>query len=754
MAVPLYESQVRAPQVPGVELGTMQPVVGSSGEGIGAATSKLGEVLLHIGVKMKEARDQTEIAAATTDYLIKTHDAEREGVNSRDFRNAPQEFRNSQEALIAEATGSVSDPAKRAQLAARLTAHGLSSLGRVERAAHAREQNANLAALNTSEIDAQRRYNEANSDIEREAARRAHIGAIAGQVAGGWMSAQQGQQRTQAFNTNLDRSQYIADERVDPQGTRARLNDPKYLPNITDPRERELLKNQASNAADQLVIDRASVVAVNDEPTAREMVDRIEQPHNRYRAQHAIDTVVAQQEAERVRQVRAAAETARSMNDNIDIMKRGFMVDPVQAEQTLAANRLAAQAGDKAAAKYVHDYEFQSRLQPIVRQAYGMPIRELQTQIQNMEASMRAPGAKTTPEQVMALDAFKAVHANILAKRESSPIELGTLFGSNVYQLNALPIDNVKDQAFTGELSRRQPLIAGQQARIGGTANVLQEDEKTALKARWDEGSPQERFNIAAAISGSLTGRAYDDTMAAITAGDTVANVAGREAQRRPDLARELLVGQTLMHTPGLPKNKPEMLTTVLREKLGSQVFHDINEQTAAIEAAKALYVARMGAGQALYETPDERVLAKALEDVTGPITSINGRKVPTGTIRREVFEKSWRSLNDATLTILGGAVNNNGAPVSAEEVRTYGVLKPMSLGGTAYAVGVRDDTAPDRFAPYHRSEAAGGGALVIDMRNLVRARDPREPLARDELTTRTLRRPKGTLQDTETIDY
>src|SRR5689334_20200858 len=129
--IPLFESEQRAPQAQGFALGTTSQVVASDGSAVGGALAAVGQQLSTIADMRKRARDATEVATATSEYLTKLHNAEREGVASNDFRVAPGEFRTRADAILKEATGKISDPIRRAQLSADLEARGLVSLGRV-----------------------------------------------------------------------------------------------------------------------------------------------------------------------------------------------------------------------------------------------------------------------------------------------------------------------------------------------------------------------------------------------------------------------------------------------------------------------------------------------------------------------------------------------------------------------------------------------------------------------------------------------
>lgn len=736
MAVPLYESEARAPQAPAFGLGTTPQVVTSDGSAVGGALAKVGEALTGFAVKLQEARDQTEVATATTDYLVGLHEAERSGVTSEKYKDAPGEFRARADALLAEATGRISNPVRRAQLAARLTSHGLTALGRVEKAALARETDANVAALDQQELTAWREATSAASDTEREAAGARYRSAVAAAAAHGWISQQAAVARTLRLETNLQRADLMRRMREDPEAARALLDDPANFPAL-DPVTRESFRNHAANASDQVKIDRIASIAAEDPDTATALIEGIAQPHNRYRAQAAIEQVRRRQEAELDRAVKQAAAASRSGDDVLDVIKQGYDADPLRVEAVRTANLAAAARGDAAAAKYVRDLDTQIALAPHVRRAWATPLIELDGEIGRMEAELGKAGANVKPEQVIALKAFQAVRDEIRKRRGSEPIVLGGEYGARFYTLGPLdPRAAPDDPAFAGELARRSPHGIAVQTMFGGSASVLRAEEATALKDRWSQAAPDERFRLLKTFADNLSGRAYEDTVKAVAGDDAALRYVGRLAQTRPELAREVMQGQALIGAAGVT-DKKDTVREALRSKLGGQLYPDVGEQNTAIEAARALYVARRGRAGALYEDPDPSALEKAIEEVTGAIVRRNGARVPAPPgMLPATFDALLDNLDAEGLGAMGGARDGRGVPVTPATIRSYAILKPFDVGGSRYAVGLPDPRAHDGFAPLFTHDFE---PLVFDARAMAARKPPAKAGPRGSARQRTV---------------
>lgn len=727
MPAPTYESQGQAPHAGPVDLGlTPQPQL-PTGENVAHAVNQAGTALGQFAEKLQHAHEEIDVANATADYLVGVNSLEKKAVENarKDYKTAPGEFQRDNEALISEVTGRISDPVKRAQLTARLTSHGLTSEGKVERVALGVESDANRAAQDEQEAAGLREAGAAASPAEKAAAVARYISGIRSAADAGTISRQEAVIRAQRFSTSIDRADAMALIRANPEEADKALANPKMFPSF-DPVTRETFRAHAATAADQVRMDRITIAAQRDPEQARaSLADSELSPHNIYRAQAIIDNAERQRDLDLDRAAKSAAAAARNKDDVLDLVKSGFDVGGQRIEEVRAANLAAAARGDDAAAKYVRELDLQMSLQPFVRAAWSTPPAMLDHSIKAMEADMTAAGGDATPMQKVALEAFRKVRDEVHQRRDTEAIVLGGENGARFYRLGPIdPKASPDDDNFRSELARRGGHALLAHTTFGGSAVAFTADETKALRDRYGEAGPDEKFDLLKSFSDTLRGRAYEDTVTAIAGKGAANQFVGRLARDRPELAREILQGEALLHAEGV-KDKPATLHDALASKVGGQLYPDVREQSSAIEAAKALYVARRGRAGALYEAPDASVMEKAIDDVMGPIVKRNGVKVPRAPgIAPSAFDAALNRLDDDGLKLMGGARDRTGMPVDPRTIRNYGVLKPLTVGGASYVVGLPDPKSPDGFAPLHTHDFE---PLVFDMRALAADRIARD---------------------------
>jgi hypothetical protein len=710
----LYISQgqigeLRAPSATPVEPSALPPSGGL--EKIGEATAGLAEAGAKVYGAIKSAQEHTTLNVTTADYLTKLDALEQAHTKDPDYQNAPTKFAEGQRELELDAASKIEDGRLRQMAILQWRRAGIAAGKRVQHAAYGRESDANTAALDTQGQEALTSASSAGSPTERQDVVDRYLTTV---EASPWITEQQKVARALQFGRSLDTADVMRDMRRDPAAAKASLDDPKNYPHL-DPVTRENFRNSAANASDQVAIDRIAQLAESDPVAARESVEKAGlQPHSYYRALQTIDQVQKQHEATLDREAKSAAQAARDKDDVKELIKQGYEVDPVRIETVRNANIAAAARGDRAAGQYVSELDLQIQLQPHVRQAWSMPVAALDAAVHHMEAQMTVPGANVTGDQVMAYRAFKSVRDEIMQKRDAEPIVLGGEHGARYYKLNPIdPAAAPDDPVFRRELAQRNAHAATAQEVYGGLANALTAEETRAFKDRYGKAGPDEQFNLVRALGASLSGRAYSDTLAAVAGNDNVTAFAGELAQTRPELAREIMQGQAILGD-AKTKEKSIGVRAVLASKMPTEIYPVPALQETAISAALALDAARRGSKGGLYDAADTSNLDQAIEDVTGPIVRRNGNRFPIApAVGRPAFIGALDHLTKSDVALMGGATDRNGKPIEAAWLGDHAILKPLSVGGARYAVGLSDPRARDGFAPVLDFN---GAPLVFDM--------------------------------------
>lgn len=337
--------------------------------------------------------------------------------------------------------------------------------------------------------------------------------------------------------------------------------------------------------------------------------------------------------------------------------------------------------------------------------------------------------AQQHTKEVTGYKAFRAVRDEIIAKRDVELIVLGGENGARHYQFN--PLDaSAAPGVMAAELMQRNGQAAVAQQLWGGKANALTAEETRALKDRWQQARPHERFAIIQTLGSSLTGRAYDDTVAAVVGDDPVMRFVGQVARSRPALARDILQGVQVLTDPKTKENS-SAIRQELRQKINGSIYPTPDMQEVAISAAIALHAARRASSGSLYDPNDASGIGAAIEDITGPIVKLNGVRVPvTPGVRPDDFAAAIEKISEDGLRFIGGPSTYDTSvpsppggwltPSAIDHFRAHATLRPLDVGGRRYAVVQQDSRMRDGFAPILSSD---GRPLVIDMPALVSKR-------------------------------
>src|SRR5262245_41273025 len=699
--VPFYTSQER---IAGGEGPTLQPQAlppsGGAGERIGNALGEFGQQATKFVLQLEHMRTQTEVSEAQVKYLKAQEELERGFAKSQDYAGGRASFDAQRQEIQRDALSGITNPGARQAAALQMEKAGIAAGKRISAHGLAVEQDVNLSGHIVIANQSQRDAINATSPEERQAAIDRVDSNRARLVASGWMSRKAAAEEKIQFDQNLNIAEGHRDLRVDPIGTARRLEDANYLPNLSAV-QRETMKGQAANHADQVQMDVAKRVAETDPAAARRVaLEAGMQPHNYLATLSAIDHVERQNETKLDSAAKKAADAAWHADPIVAIWKEN-QAFPVSDDRYLTLRNTlveGAKRGDQQSIDRLRELDTMSAMQPYVRQAWGMGAIDLDNNIKALQHQMTAPGANVTQGQVLALKAFEAVQKEITRRRNIEPIILGGQNGSRDYALN--PIDPriaLDDPSLGNELSRRNAHAAHAQSRWGGNGSVFTEEESKGFKQRWDQAGASERFDMLKLFSQALPTKAvYEGTLAEVAGKGANIAVVGRLALERPDLAREILRGMDILASDPKTHEKSALVRQALAGKVPGLLYPDPKMNDQAMDLAVALDASRRGNAGQLYDPTATSGLVKALEDVVGPLSNINRRPtpIPPAIVNGDVkgvtpsdVETAINQLTPADLASLGGAIDRNGRPISAEQLRGNMQLVPLSIGGTRYTV-------------------------------------------------------------------
>jgi len=385
-----------------------------------------------------------------------------------------------------------------------------------------------------------------------------------------------------------------------------------------------------------------------------------------------------------------------------------------------SAQLQAAQGGDVEAARRLHELDLAIAVKPQVDRLYRLPFPVMSGAVDAAEEQARQPGANITADQMHALDVMQKTRDAINTARMNDPTSLIVRAGL----AKGVSVDtslDANDPNFRNALVQRggQALMA--QKLYGGSALALTPQETQSLKERYNAGVPDEQFKILKSLADTLPGQSYQDTVRAVTGSSPSAEIIGRFAKDRPDLAQQMLQGAALMKDKGTADSQKDT-RPLIADQLKTQLYPTPDQQNAVVEAALYLDTARRNARGALYDTNDTSGLSQAIEDVAGALTSRNGVQVaaPPG-MRAGQFNAVLDGIKQHDIDAAGGAFDRSGNAVAPADLSRNAVLKQTAPGSSRYWVGVPNASTRDGFQPYF----TGGELpqpLIFDMRQLAAA--------------------------------
>ena len=248
--LPTYEGRMNISG--GAATAQVQPVAIPSFEGANAGYDAMigaGQAGADLASKMMAARAQSEVAEATTRFIVGQDEIEQKYSEDRDYKTAPARFEADMLELKRDTLGSITDPARRQRAELEFTRAEIGSKRRVRERALIQEADVNVANLDAQELPNLRAAAQAVSPAERRAAIERQVAANGQAAEAGYISEVVRQQRDRRFLAALDASDVSTLIQTNPQRAAALLDDPKNYPNLPEA-QRLQFRNAARSQTD------------------------------------------------------------------------------------------------------------------------------------------------------------------------------------------------------------------------------------------------------------------------------------------------------------------------------------------------------------------------------------------------------------------------------------------------------------------------------------------------------------------------
>jgi soluble lytic murein transglycosylase-like protein len=447
-------------------------------------------------------------------------------------------------------------------------------------------------------------------------------------------------------------------------------------------------------------------------------------PAGRYHLGITLGTELQEQQARDGHVINQLASVSAATDPVPKLVDAGMDVGADRIAAYRNAQLTAAQNGDPEAARRLHELDLALQVKPQVDRLYRLPFGTMNGAVDAAEAQARLPGADVSADQVHTLEVLKKTRDEINRARTQDPTSLLVRAGLSAN----VPLDTAadpNDQNFRAALTMRGGQATMAQKLYGGTAVALTPAEQTTLKERYAAAPPQDQFKMLKTLADTLPTTSYNDTVKTILGDVPGAEIIGRFAADRPDLAQQMLNGASLMKSKDAAATLKD-IRPVIGGFLKGQLYPTPDQQNAVVEASLYLDASRRNDRGALYDTNDTTGVQKAIEDVAGALTSRNGVQVaaPIG-MRAGQFNAMLDGLNEKQIALSGGAFDRNGNVVTPDMISRNAVLKQTVPGSPRYWVGVPDASARDGFQPHY----TGGELpqpLIFDMREIAANAGPR----------------------------
>lgn len=440
------------------------------------------------------------------------------------------------------------------------------------------------------------------------------------------------------------------------------------------------------------------------------------------RASQVVAAQLAQNEAAQNSAIKRMVALQGDERDAIsESFRKGYVVAPERIAEVRQPLVAMASRGDTDALRKLAEFDQMQKLAPVVASAWRLPPQQVEGAVAEMEAQAAASGLDAAGST--RLKVFRAVSQEMAQARATSPRDMLMRQGLTPPVQIVSPEDG---PGFGRSLAAAAAQAETAQKTYGGSLIITRPQERVALKASYENAGHEARLAMLGQIGASLGPEARTALLGEIAGGDKLADMASRLVQRPggTDVARDMLRGQDVMKTKGA-EPKVADVRDALRRSLGGDLYGGSTGEV--VEAALALYAAERAGSGKLFDASDSAAISRAIERVTGPIISLNGKKVPVpSNLPPGRFQQAFAALDQADLDAAGGAVDAQGRAFDPAWLAGKAHLEPEAPQSSRYVVMLPSGSG----AKMVMNKA--GEPLVIDMGKVAAGLDRKRAAARE----------------------
>lgn len=620
------------------QIGQAAGRVGQAIEGKAVVLQQMGQGLQEYGIKKQELMDDEDLVAAKTQWLRDSLDIDASFDNDQNYSGYKDKYNKSIMESRNRVLGMVRNPELRNKFASSLEMDILRGQRQIQQKTQAGYKDARMAHYAKIQDDNEKAMYETPDLAKREALQAINLSAIDIQYRAGDIDQSQRQALTSKAKESYAR---IAGSL------------------IKDPKE------------------RMNFFAAKDEKTLADDISPL--------------TRAAGYEAAENEYKRNVAMAASKVEAEIKNLQNGFVSTPdVEVEVYNTAN---AYSNEPDVAGAMQRYEFFKNTAERFRYMSPEQIRNERNNV--IYPAAREEGATQIEREAVGFytDYLKTYEENLYTDSVNTAVERGII-------LNAPPVD-IDD----GESMRnRQELwkYIGAKTGIGSDATFFtkQESEKYSKVLSDPEVPVENKLIMLKTIRSTLDGNAAVVAMHDVTKDTdlTMEYAGGMMAAGLDGTAKNILIGSQMMKQSDSFKPSKDVSDQIVPTFGGAINMQPHTQQSAMVEATKAIYVA-IGGDPKIIDTIKMKEAARLAaggdknNEKTG-IADVNG--VPTllpPLVPSNVFEHAISKMDDADLEALTGGIAMIWADderVTAERIKEIGYFK--SVGDGRYQIMSLDD--------------------------------------------------------------
>lgn len=292
------------------------------------------------------------------------------------------------------------------------------------------------------------------------------------------------------------------------------------------------------------------------------------------------------------------------------------------------------------------------------------------------------------------VNAMRQIHNRTVSQLDKDPIGLAIERGiPGIAELNQ-PID-FSNVEMLGEGLKQRQVMALRVGAYYGKPDVLplRPNEVTVLDRVLTDATAGEKSQIFSALSENLSGKSYQQTIAALAGqkGSRVTAIAGALHQQNPQVGESVLRGQELLKEEQrlAPKEDDKNFGRRFDQNLPLGAFapNMLAARSDFMDTMRARYADLSADASDTSGNLNADRMEQAIADVTGGVVTLNGEKLisPEYGAGQAQFDNLIEKLTDRDLQ---GAVFSTGVPLTAKNFRDHARLKSLGTGTYLVAFG------------------------------------------------------------------